>query len=315
MTVNEFPSSSLQVLDPRVAPVFAGASLRRLCTGAIWSEGPVWLPHDDSVLWSDIPNNRILRWSASAGMSVWREQVEFTNGHVLDNEGNLLHCSHGLRAIVRTPQVQGIVRADTIDEVVVREFNGRRLNSPNDVVVQGNGCIWFTDPPYGILSDREGYKAPRELPANHVFCYDPADGALHAASDFVQEPNGLAFSPDERLLYVSDTSAALSADGTGNHHIVVFDVNGHSLENPRVFADISPGLPDGFRVDHCGWIYTSSGDSVQIFHPDGTLLGKILVPEKVGNLTFGGVRGDTLFITASTSLYSIVLNTHGVVRP
>ncbi|CAN7303776.1 SMP-30/gluconolactonase/LRE family protein [Acidovorax sp. LjRoot117] len=314
MTAND-TTSSLRILDTRVAPVFAGASLRRLCTGAIWSEGPIWLSQDQSVLWSDIPNNRILRWSAASGMSVWREQVEFTNGHALDREGNLLHCSHGLRAIVRTPQVQGVIRADTIDEVLVREFQGKRLNSPNDVVVQSNGCIWFTDPPYGILSDREGHQGRREQPHNHVFCYDPAAGTLHAASDFMQEPNGLAFSPDEQLLYVSDTSAALSADGTGHHHIVVFDVKGHTLQNPRVFAEISPGLPDGFRVDHCGWIYTSSLDSVQVYHPDGTLLGKILVPEKVGNLTFGGVRGDTLFIAASTSLYSIVLNTRGAIRP
>lgn len=314
MTVND-EACIFQALDERVAPVFSGASLRRLCTGAIWSEGPVWLPQDDSVLWSDIPNNRILRWSEDAGMSVWREQVEFTNGHTLDKEGNLLHCSHGLRAIVRTPQVRGAVRSDAVDEVVVRAFKGHRLNSPNDVVVKTNGCIWFTDPPYGILSDREGHKAPRELPMNYVFCYDPAAGELYAASDFVQEPNGLAFSPDEQLLYVSDTSAALSTDGTGNHHIVVFDVKGHTLHNPRVFAEISPGLPDGFRVDHSGWIYTSSEDSVQVLHPDGTLLGKIFVPEKVGNLTFGGVRGDTLFIAASTSLYSTVLNTRGAIRP
>ncbi|BEP93105.1 SMP-30/gluconolactonase/LRE family protein [Acidovorax sp. A79] len=315
MTVTEFLAPPPHILDARLAPVFEGAALRRLCTGAAWSEGPVWLPQDDSVLWSDIPNNRMLRWSPADGMSVWRDQVDFTNGHALDGAGNLLHCSHGQRAIVRTPQVGGRLHADTPDEVVVGHFHGKRLNSPNDVVVQSNGCIWFTDPPYGILGDREGHKAPPELGGNYVFCYDPSDGQLHKASGFLQEPNGLAFSPDESLLYVSDTSAALRPDGTGHHHIVVFDVREHALEDPRVFARVSPGVPDGFRVDHRGRIYTSSEDSVQVLHPDGTLLGKIPVPEKVGNVTFGGTRRDTLFIAASTSLYSIVLNTRGAPRP
>jgi len=293
------------ILDARVRPMLAHARLERLCTGAVWSEGPVWLPQDGSVLWSDIPNNRILRWSETDGMTVWRDQVEFTNGHTLDRHGNLLHCSHGQRAIVRTPAVNGNILPDTADEVLVTHYAGRRLNSPNDLIVDSQNRIWFSDPPYGILSDREGHKAEIEQRANHVFCYDPASQTLMAASDWVQEPNGLAFSPDETLLYVSDTSAALRDDG--HHHIVVFDVQGTSLRNPRIFAEISPGLPDGFRIDARGWIYTSSEDSVQILHPDGTLLGKIPVPEKVGNLCFGGADGKTLFIAASTSLYRVRL--------
>jgi len=291
------------ILDARVRPMLAHARLECLCTGAVWSEGPVWLPQDGSVLWSDIPNNRMLRWSETDGMTVWRDQVEFTNGHTLDRQGNLLHCSHGVRAIVRTPAVDGKILAETADEILVTHYAGKRLNSPNDLIVDSHDRIWFSDPPYGILSDREGYRAEIEQDANHVFCYDPATQQLSAASDWVQEPNGLAFSPDEKRLYVSDTSAALRRDG--KHHIVVFDVQGTSLKNPRIFAQISPGLPDGFRIDRQGWVYTSSADSVQILDPDGTLLGKIPVPEKVGNLCFGGVDEKTLFIAASTSLYRI----------
>lgn len=307
--------NSIAIFDPRLEPVVRGARLQKLCSGATWSEGPIWLHEDDSVLWSDIPNNRMLRWSECDGMTVWREGVEFTNGHTRDRNGDLLHCSHGLRAIVRTRATTGGVHASTIDEIVVDRFNGRLLNSPNDVVVRSDGTIWFTDPPYGILSDREGHKAEREQEANHVFCYDPTTGSLHAATVAVEEPNGLAFSPDESVLYVSDTSAALRSDGGGNHRIVAFDVNGTTLTGMRVVADIRPGLPDGFRIDRQGWIYTSCEDAIQILMPDGTLLGRIAVPEKVGNLTFGGRQRDQLFIVATTSLYRISLNTQGVQRP
>lgn len=305
----------IDVLDPRFAPVAHGAgALERLCSGASWSEGPVWMHEDHSVLWSDIPNNRMLRWQAQAGMSVWRDAVEFTNGHTREADGSLLHCSHGQRAIVRTRFHQGLTHPT--DEMVVDRYQGKRLNSPNDVVVKSDGSIWFTDPPYGIVSDREGHRAQSELGACYVFRFDPATGELCVASDFVEEPNGLAFSPDESVLYVSDTSAALRTDGTGHHHIVAFDVvAGHTLAHPRVFADISPGLADGFRVDVHGWVYTSSEDSVQVYHPDGTRIGRIAVPEKVGNLTFGGPARDHLFIAASTSLYCIRLNTAGVQRP
>lgn len=302
----------IEILDLRLAPVVQGARLERLCTGALWGEGPVWLREDVSVLWSDIPNNRMLRWSERDGMSVWREGAGFTNGHMRDLNGDLLHCSHGLRAIMRTPMQGGRVSSDTADVLVVDRYQGKRLNSPNDIVVKRDGTIWFTDPPYGILSDREGYKAEPEQAANHVFCFNPVTGNLAAASDWVQEPNGLAFSPDERRLYVSDTSAALAPGGKGNHHIVIFDVGaGNLLSNPRVFAVVSPGLPDGFRLDTQGWVYTSSRDGVQVYHPDGTLLGKIHVPEKTGNLCFGGADGNQLFITASTSLYRINLNITG----
>ena len=309
----------VEIFDERLRPVVQGARLHRLCTGAMWSEGPVWVQEDNAVLWSDIPNNRMLRWREVDGMTVWREGVEFSNGHTRDLNGDLLHCSHGLRAIVRTPMRGGYLRADTIDAVVVDRYLGKRLNSPNDIVAKRDGTIWFTDPPYGILGNQEGHQAASELDGNYVFAYDPVTKQLGIASDFLEEPNGLAFSPDENVLYVSDTSAAMRTDGSGNHHIIAFDVQANVLIHPRVFAVVNPGLADGFRLDAQGWVYTSSADSVQVYHPDGSLLGKIHVPEKVGNLTFGGdgknAARNQLFIAASTSLYRIVLHTQGIQIP
>jgi gluconolactonase len=302
----------IDIRDPRAQELAApGELLEKLATGAVWSEGPVWMREDHSVLWSDIPNNRMLRWHATEGLSVWRADINFTNGHYREADGSLLHCSHGKRAIVRTRIPFG--KHKHTDEVVVDRYQGKSLNSPNDVVVKSDGSIWFTDPPYGILSDHEGHQAQPELKKNHVFRFDPAAKRLSAVSDFLQEPNGLAFSPDESKLYVSDTSAALRSDGSGHHHIVRFDVvDGCALDKPVVFSVIEPGLPDGFRLDQRGWIFTSSADSVQVIHPDGALLAKIPVPEKVGNLTFGGPKGNELFICASTSLYRIRLRACGL---
>lgn len=314
---NEQPApapSRITIHDPRLSRVIGNSHLEKLCTGATWSEGPVWMHEDDSLLWSDIPNNRILRWSARDGMSVWRDHVDFTNGHTRDLNGDLLHCSHGRRAILRTPHNQNGVSASTADTLVVDRYQGKRLNSPNDLVVRhSDASIWFTDPPYGILSDREGHKAVQEQPACHVFAYDQRTGKLHAATDHVEHPNGLAFSPDERLLYVSDTSAAVHQNG--HHQIVVFDVDGFHLKSPRIFAVVNPGLPDGLRIDSQGLLYATSQSGIQIYHPDGTHLGEIPVPEKVGNLTFGGRERNELYIVASTSLYRIRLNTQGMQRP
>ncbi len=289
-------------------------ALEKLCTGTVWAEGPVWIDSASSgyLLWSDIPNNRMMRWSEADGMSVWRDKVEFTNGHTLDRNGDLLHCSHGLRAVVRTPLIHGELRADTPDKIIVNHYLGKRLNSPNDLIVKSDGTIWFTDPPYGILSNHEGYKAEREQAGHFVYCYNPATQHLTAMTDAVplpilEDPNGLAFSPDESILYVSDTSAARHSNGSGNHHIAAFDMtqkNGvYTLLNPRIFAVIEPGLPDGFRVDTAGRIYTSSLDSVQILSSTGEILHKISVPEKVGNLCFGGKDIGDMYIVASTSLY------------
>jgi len=270
----------------------------------------VWIAEDDSVLWSDIPNDRMLRWSARDGMSVWRENVEFTNGHTRDRDGTLLHCSHGLRAVYRT-NVDGSDR-----RIVVDRWQGRRFNSPNDIVVKSDGTIWFTDPPYGLIIPEEGHGGESEIGDCLVFRFDPKSGELDPVTELPIEPNGLAFSPDERVLYVSDTSAALDREATGLACIWAFDVvDGRRLVNARTFADVSPGVPDGFRVDEQGWVYTSSQDGVQVLDPAGTLLGKIAVPEKVGNVTFGGTARDALYVAASTSLYRIRLATRGVQTP
>ena len=304
-------TAAIEVLDERLRPVVAGAPpLERLCTGAIWSEGPLWIAEDDSVLWSDIPNDRLLRWSARDGMCVLRDRVEFTNGHARDLDGSVLHCSHGMRAVFRTD-----VRGEG-QRIVVDRWHGKRFNAPNDIVVKSDGTLWFTDPPYGLIIPEEGHGGESEIGDCYVFRFDPRSGELDPVTDLPIEPNGLAFSPDESLLYVSDTSAALGREATGNHCIFVFDVvDGRRLANGRVFADVAPGVPDGFRVDVQGFLYTSSQDSVQVYHPDGTCLGKIHVPEKVGNVTFGGAERDVLYIAASTSLYRIRLATRGVQRP
>lgn len=297
--------STITLFDARAAALqHACSPLERLASGALWNEGPVWLSAEQALLWSDIPNDRMLRWSAVDGLSVWRRSVGFSNGHSLAADGAVLHCSHGHRAILRTPCRAGRL-ADT-EEVLVDRYQGRRLNSPNDLVVKRDGTIWFSDPPYGILSDREGQVAPQEQRHQYVFRYDPADGQLDVASDFVEDPNGLAFSPDESILYVSDTSVARRVDG--HHHIVAFDViAGRSLANPRIFAEVGPGLPDGFRVSRNGWLYTSSACGVQIYHPDGTRLALINVPEVVGNLTFDE-HERALYILATTSLYRLVFD-------
>ncbi|TQV74369.1 SMP-30/gluconolactonase/LRE family protein [Denitrobaculum tricleocarpae] len=299
---------NIEILDPRMKDLLLPDSrLERHCTGAVWSEGPVYFSEGDYILWSDIPNNRMLRWSQVEGMSVYREPSNFTNGHTRDREGRLVSCEHGGRRISRTEPDGSVV-------CVVDNYQGKKLNSPNDVVVKSDGTIWFTDPPYGIMSNEEGYQAESEIGANYVYRFDPAKEDLSVVADDFDKPNGLAFSPDESLLYISDTGA--SHDPEGAHHIRVFDViNGKSLANGRVFAVVDPGLADGFRLDTHGNLYTSSEDSIQVYTAAGDRIGKILVPEKIANCTFGGPEKNRLFIVASSSLYSITLNTRGVQQP
>jgi gluconolactonase len=275
------------------------AELRHLTSGATWSEGPVWLAARGSLRWSDIPGNRILEYNLASGTSsVYATDVEFTNGRTLDHSGTVIQCSHGRRAIEQ--DIDGRVTT------LVDSWNGHRLNSPNDVIVANDGAIWFTDPPYGIVQAHEGHLGVREYGANFVFRFDPSDGVIEPVATDLEEPNGLAFSPGEEVFYVSDTSVALSSDGTGNHHIRAYDVGpDYSLSNSRVFVVIEPGVSDGLRVDHLGNIWTSSADAVQVFSPGGVLIGRIPVPEVVGNICFGGEQGTTLFIAATTSIYSI----------
>lgn len=285
-----------------------GSSLEKLCTGTVWAEGPVYFAEGDYLLWSDIPNNRMMRYSKQDGLSVYREPANFTNGHYRDLNGNLISCEHGGRRISRT-------LSDGSVEVVVDSYQGKRLNSPNDVVVKSDGTIWFTDPPYGIMSNVEGYKADSELDGNYIFCFYPETNELAVVADDRDKPNGLAFSSDESTLYVSDTGASHKEDGW--HHIFAYDVSTapYKLENSRVFAEVSPGLADGFRLDTKGNIFTSSEDSIQVYAADGSHLGKIMVPEKIANCTFGGANKDYLYIVASASLYGIKLNTQGIQKP
>jgi gluconolactonase len=270
-----------------------------LATGATFTEGPVYLPQERCVLFSDIPNDRILRWSEADGMTVWREPSGYANGATRDLEGRIVHCEHGTRRVSRTEHDGSVV-------TLVDRYGAGRLNSPNDAVVTPDGAIWFTDPPYGIVSDVEGHKADSEQDGNFVFRLDPASGSLEVVNDTMEEPNGLAFSPDRSLLYIADSS---SVDGRGvNHHIMVFDVvDGRRLANGRVFAVIDPGVPDGLRVDEHGNVFTSAEDGVHVLAPDGTELGRILVPELVANVAFGGEDGRTLYMTATSSLYRIRL--------
>ncbi len=293
----------LEIIDARFnALAHPMSQLEQIATGFTWTEGPVWFGDHNCLLFSDIPSQRVMRWSADTGVSVFRAQSEFSNGHTRDRQGRLISCRHGSRDVVRT-ETNGQLT------VMANSYGGKRLNSPNDVVVSSDGAIWFTDPTYGILSNFEGYQAPPEQAAHHVFRIDPTSGETHpVVSDFTQ-PNGLVFSPDETRLYIAESGA--SHDDTVPPVIRQFDVKGSELIDQGVFATIDCGIPDGMRVDTFGNLWSSAKDGVHCFAPDGTLLGKILVPETVANLCFGGPGGHTLFITATTSVYRIFVNSQG----
>ncbi len=285
--------------------VLGNAPLRQLATGYAWVEGPVWFGDANQLLFSDIPNNRILRYVPGVGTSVFREPSNYANGHTRDREGRLVSCEHGSRRVSRTEHDGSIT-------IIADSYEGKKLNSPNDVVVKSDGTIWFTDPHYGIMTNYEGYKAEQELPC-HVYRADPARGTIETVLIDFQCPNGLAFSPDESVLYVSDTGTMFDPDG--NAHMRSFKVDGDTLTGGDVFHVVDQGKSDGFRLDSDGNIWTSAGDGVHCISPSGDLLGKILVPETVSNICFGGRAKHELFITATSSLYSIILNREGIQRP
>ncbi len=288
-------------MTPLIEP---GSSVQKVADGAVWTEGPVWIQATRTLRYSDIPNNRILQFAEDTGeLSVYRDAVDFTNGRTLDLDGSVIQCSHGGRSIERD--------RDGIVETLVAGWNGVRFNSPNDVVVRSDGTIWFTDPSYGIKKPAEGHPGEVEYGDHYVFRFDPRDASVTPVVMDVEMPNGLAFSPDESLLYVADSGIAppdgeRPADRPGGHSIHCYDVfDGRFCKNGREYVEINPGLPDGFRVDEHGNVWTSSADSVQVFDPNGAPLERIPVPETIANLCFGGDDGRTLYVTATTSLYRI----------
>ncbi|WP_102225727.1 SMP-30/gluconolactonase/LRE family protein [Acidimangrovimonas sediminis] len=293
----------LEIRDPRFLDfIHPMAQLERLATGFTWTEGPVWFGDHGCVLFSDIPSRRILRWSDTGGLTVFRENSGFNNGNTRDEVGRLIGCRHGFRDVVRTEWDGSLT-------ILASDHDGCRLNSPNDVVVTSDGTVWFTDPTYGILGDFEGFRATPEQGARHVFRLSPGGAPEPVISDFTQ-PNGLAFSPDERRLYVAESGK--SHDDTVPAVIRQFDLGDDgSLRDAGVLAELDCGFPDGLRVDRLGNVWSSARDGVHCFTPSGALLGKILIPETVANLCFGGADGQRLFITATTSLYRIYVGVKG----
>jgi gluconolactonase len=287
--------------------VLPNAPLAVLGQGFAWLEGPVWLADQDCLLVSDLPNDRIMRWSADGGISVFRTPSGFANGHTRDRQGRLIGCSHEHRAIMRT-EIDGQMT------ILADRYDGKRLNAPNDVTCASDGSIWFTDPHYGINTDYEGGKQTAELPPA-LYRLDPVDGTLAVMADDFEGPNGLAFSPDERLLYVTETGRQFDLDPI--QHIRVFDVcdDGRRLSNGRIFHIVDRGAADGLRLDQDGNVWSSAGDGVHCIAPDGTLLGKIKVPFTVSNLTFGGRNRSRLFICASQTLFAIYTNQRGAQYP
>jgi gluconolactonase len=280
------------------------ASVEKLAGGCRWAEGPAYFPAHRYVVWSDIPNDRMLRLDEATGaVGLFRHPCGHANGNTVDRQGRLVTCEHGNRRVGRTEH-------DGTVTVIAERYGGKRLNSPNDVVVKSDGSIWFTDPTYGIDSDYEGHKGESEIGACHVYRVDPHSGECRIAADDFVRPNGIAFSPDERLLYVADTG--VSHVRAGPRHIRVFEVGGNGrLSGGRVFATCDNAVFDGLRLDEDGRVWTSAGDGVRCYEPDGAHIGTVKVPERVANLVFGGSKRNRLFICASSSLYSVLLPVNG----
>ena len=294
------------VLDPRFnAFIFGHTKLEKLWTGARWMEGPAYFPAGRYLIVSDIPNDRLLRFDeCSNTVGVFLAPCNNQNGHTVDRQGRLICCEHRGRAVSR-------IDFDGSRSVLASHHRGRKLNSPNDVVVKSDHSIWFTDPSYGIDSEYEGDQSPQEQDGCYVYRLDPAGGEPVPVITDMNKPNGIAFSPDERLLYVADTGT--THDPSFAPVIRVFPVHGdgRGVGEGRVFATCQHGLFDGFRIDIHGNVWTSTGAGVACYHPDGTLLGTIPVPEICANVTFGGAKRNRLYICGQTSLYSVFLNTQG----
>jgi gluconolactonase len=293
--------ATFEMLDDRFRACQGDSRIERLYGDCRWAEGPVYLPAARSLVWSDIPNDRMLRWDETTGaVGLFRHPCGYANGNTLDGEARLITCEHGARRVSRTEHDGSITTlADRVD--------GKRLNSPNDAVVQSDGSIWFTDPAYGIDSDYEGHAGESETGGCHVYRIDPVTGSCGLVADDFDRPNGLALSDDEKTLFIADTR---------RNHIRRFSVgDGGRLTDDGVFCNCTAGVFDGFRLDAAGRIWAAAGDGVHCFDPDGTLIGKLRLPEPVANLVFGGPKRHVLFVTASTSLYSVYTNLTGAIAP
>ncbi|MBW8269740.1 SMP-30/gluconolactonase/LRE family protein [Caldovatus aquaticus] len=303
-----YPDPAIVALDPSFRKYHLPLSaVERLFHGTRWGEGPVWIGDLRCLLWSDIPNNRVLKWEEETGaVSVWRRPSNNANGHTRDREGRIVACEHLGRRVVRFEHDGAIT-------VLADRYQGRRLNSPNDVVVKSDGSVWFTDPPFGLLGFYEGEKAEPELPHTNVYRIDGRTGEIALVADDINHPNGLAFSPDERILYIVESRSE-------PRNILAYDVgpDGRTLRNRRVFYACRPGeTPDGLRVDvdgnlWCGWGMTPEDDGVRVISPAGVAIGHIHLPERCANVCFGGRHRNRLFMAAAQSLYALYVNTQGV---
>ncbi len=293
--------AEFEVLDERFNGIGGDAYLKEPHTGCRWTEGPAYFPAGRYLVWSDIPNDRMLRFDETTGaVGVFRSPAGYTNGHTVDRQGRLVSCEQGNRRVTRTEPDGSIT-------VLADRYDGKRLNSPNDVVEHSDGSIWFIDPSYGIDTDYEGNRAESEIGACHVYRIDPATGEVRIVADDFVRPNGLAFALDERQLYIVDTR---------RKHLRRFDVaDGGTLSGGEVFGECDAGSFDGVRLDSAGRVWVAAHDGLHCFDPDGTLIGKLRVPQVVSNLTFGGVKRNHLFITATTSVYAIRVNINGALYP
>ena len=273
---------------------------KQLFNDTLWAEGPCYIPHKDMLVWSDIPNNRMMKL-VNGQVSEFRNPSNFCNGNTIDNDENLISCSHGGRCIYKTDDELNV-------SVVVDQFDGKKFNSPNDVCVKSDNTIWFTDPPYGILSDYEGYPGEQEYGGCYVFCFNTKKNILKVITTNLDRPNGIAFSHDEKKLYIADTGENIKS-------MYVFDVEGDLISNQKLVYDFKPFFSDGFRCDKDGNIWTSAGKAIKCFNPQNELIGQLILPELVSNLEFGGKEGNILYVTATSSLYAMELNQIGAKFP
>lgn len=299
----------IEILSDEFKSIVGGSpQVEEIASGMAFCEGTCWVPERGILVWSDIPNNRLMQWSEKDGASVFRSPCGNTNGNTVDLQGRILSCETSGRKVSRTEPDGSVV-------TVVDRYRGRRLTSPNDIVVKSDGSVWFTDPDYGALHPELGHGEKAEQDRNGVYHVVPETGEITRVSGDFDKPNGIAFSPDEKTLYVSDTGRTHGE--FRNHHIVAFDVgsDGISLANPRVVAEFDPWVPDGFRVDVDGNLYVSIGDGIHVVNSSGEMLGKIHTPEVAANCAFGMDDRQTLFIAATSSVWRIKLNTAGASRP